>query len=67
MKTLRQLCAATILSLTLAVSVLAGQVETPGVVATATGHIETPGVTSTGGTTIDITTTVVLTAVSVTY
>lgn len=33
MKTLRQISAATILSLTLAVSVLAGQTDTPGVVA----------------------------------
>jgi hypothetical protein len=32
-KTLRQISAATILSLTLAVSVLAGQTDTPGVVA----------------------------------
>lgn len=33
MKTLRQITALTVLSLTLAVSVLAGQTDTPGVVA----------------------------------
>lgn len=33
MKTLRQILATTILSLTLAVSVLAGQTDTPGIVA----------------------------------
>ena len=33
MKTLRQISAVTILSMTLAISVLAGQVDTPGVVA----------------------------------
>jgi hypothetical protein len=35
-KTLRQITAVTVLSLTLAICVLAGQVETPGVVAPPT-------------------------------
>lgn len=35
MKTLRQICAASILSLTLAVSVLAGHIDTPGAPAPA--------------------------------
>ena len=35
MKTLRRVCAATILSLSLAVSVFAGQIETPGAPAPA--------------------------------
>ena len=35
MNTLRQICAAIILSLTLAVSVLAGHIDTPGIVAPA--------------------------------
>jgi len=55
-KTLRRICAATILSLILTVSAFAG-------------HIETPGAVSTGGgtTTVDVTINIVLLAVSVTY
>jgi len=52
MKTLRQICAATVLSLTLAVSAFAGDVHCPGVVSTVTD------------TTSVITTTVILTVVS---
>ena len=55
-KTLRRICAGTILSLSLAVSVFAGHIETPGCVSTVDGS-----------TTIDVTTTIVLAAVSVTY
>jgi hypothetical protein len=44
MKTLRQLCVATILSLTLSVSVLAGHMDTTGAPAPAlAGHIDTTG------------------------
>lgn len=59
MKTLRQLSAATILCLTLAVSVFAGHIETPGVVSPppATGTAMTNDPTTT---TSDITTSVIL-------
>jgi hypothetical protein len=55
MQTLRQISAATILSLTLAISVLAGHIETPGAVA--------PAPTST----TNVTTSIVLTILSVIY
>lgn len=54
MNTLRRICAATILSLTLAMSALAGDIHCPGVASTGTGTSST-------------TTTVILTIVSVTY
>ncbi|HXD33680.1 MAG TPA: hypothetical protein VN643_21335 [Pyrinomonadaceae bacterium] len=54
MKKLRQICAATILSLTLAVSVLAGD-------------IHCPGAASTGTDTSSVTTSVILTIVSLIY
>jgi hypothetical protein len=56
MKTLRQLCGATILSLTLAISAFAGHIDCPGVVAT------TPPQSATS---TNITTTVILTILSV--
>ena len=66
MKTL-QLCAATLLSLALAVSVFAGHVDCPPVVeptsaTSATGTIDSPGVAAT-----DTTTEVIVTIVSLTY
>jgi hypothetical protein len=57
-KTLRQLSAAMILSLTLAVSVLAGQVESPGAPAP---------VASSTSTTTQIATSILLTVVSLVY
>lgn len=69
MKNLRQVCAATILSLILAVSVFAGDVHSPGAAAAApsiAGDVHCPGVVSTG-TTATVTTEVILTIVSVTY
>ena len=56
MKTLRQVCAATILSLTFAVSAFAGDIYCPGIVSTGS-----PGSPSSG------TTTVILTIVNVIY
>jgi|GEM_PF-1457459 len=58
MNTLRQTCAATALSLLLAVSALAGQISSPGIVAPPP-----PSETSTSTTTdiTDITTTIILT------
>ena len=58
MKTLRQTCATTILTLALAVSVLAGEIDCPGVVSP-------PPPTGTTSETSDITTTIILTIVSV--
>ena len=52
MNTLRRICAATILSLTLAVSALAGHIDCPGVASTGSGSA---------------TTNVILTIVSVIY
>ncbi len=57
MKTLRQLCGATILSLTLGISVFAGHIDCPGVAATPP-----PSGTSTA---TSIATTVILTILSV--
>ena len=51
--TLRQACAAVVLSLTLAISVFAGTIDCPGVVSTGTG-------------TSSATTTIILTVVSLT-
>ena len=70
MKKTFQLCGATLLGLALAVSVFAGHVDSPPVVAptpttSATGTIDYPGVTSTG--TSSATTDVILTIVSLTY
>ena len=53
-KTLRQICAATILSLTIVVSASAGDLHAPGVVSTDTG-------------TGSVTTSVILTIVSLIY
>jgi hypothetical protein len=55
-KTLRQICVATILSLTIAVSASAGDLHAPGVVSTGTG-------TGTGS----VTTSVILTIVGLIY
>ena len=41
MKTLRRICAATVLSLTLAISALAGDVHSPGVASTGTSTVTT--------------------------
>ena len=67
-----QLCAATLLSLVLAVSAFAGHVDSPPVVeptpaptTTATGISECPGVTSTD--TSSATTDVIVAIVSLTY
>jgi hypothetical protein len=68
-KTLRQVCAATILSLIFAVSVFAGDVHSPGVAAAApsvAGDVHCPGVVSTG-TATTVSTEIILTAVSLTY
>jgi hypothetical protein len=46
-KTLRQKCAAAILSLTFAVSAFAGQIDCPGVVSTGSGTTLTAEITST--------------------
>jgi hypothetical protein len=43
MKTLRQLCTATLLSLTLAASVIAGHIETPAAPAPTTSSTTTTG------------------------
>lgn len=60
MNTLRQTCAATVLSLVLAVSALAGQISSPGIVAPPP-----PSETSTATTDIsDITTTIILTIIN---
>jgi len=71
MTTLRQLCAATLLSLTLAISAFAGHIDCPGVVAPSStcvaGHIDCPGVASTDTGTTSATTDVILTVVSLTY
>ena len=61
MKTLRQTCATVILTLALAVSVLAGEIDCPGVVAPAPSPSETTSTTSDG----DITTTIILMIVTV--
>ena len=61
MKTLLNKCKVAILTLTLAVSAYAGQIQFPGVVSGGGGTSSTPGTTST---TTDITTTVILTATS---
>ena len=58
MKTLRRLCAAMILSLTLAVSVLAGHIETPGVIP--------PPPTSTTTSTANVMTSILLTILGLT-
>ncbi len=60
MKTLRQTCVATILSLTLAVSVLAGHMDTTGAPVPAPSPTPSASTTST-------TTTIVLKIVSVIY
>lgn len=57
MKTLRQISAATILSLTLAVSVFAGHIETPGA----------PAPKATVTATVDVASSVVFTIVAVIY
>jgi hypothetical protein len=59
-KTLRKISAASILSLTLAISVMAGQVDTPGVVAPPP---PTSSTTQTTGTTA----TIILTVLSLIY
>jgi hypothetical protein len=69
MKTL-QLCAATLLSLALAVSAFAGHVDCPPVVeptstTSATGTVDSPGVASTN--TSSALTEVIVTIVSLTY
>jgi len=61
MKTLRQTCVAAILSLTLAVSVLAGHMDTTGAPAPA------PSPTPSASTTSTTTTTIVLTVLSLIY
>jgi hypothetical protein len=58
MKTLRQTCAATILSLTLAVSVLAGHMDTTGAPAPAPSPTPSASTTST---------TIILTVLSLIY
>jgi hypothetical protein len=57
-KTLRQKCAAAILSLTFAVSAFAGQIDCPGVVSTGSGSTTL---------TAEITSTVILTIVSLSH
>ena len=47
MKTLRQKCAAAVLSLTFAIPVFAGQIDCPGVVSTGSGSTATAEITST--------------------
>jgi hypothetical protein len=64
MKTLRQVCAATILSLMLAVSVLAGHIDTPGAPAPATAPAPTPASTTTSTSTA---TSFLLTVLSLIY
>jgi len=59
-KTLRQICATTILSLTIVVSASAGDLHAPGAVSTATN-------TTTGNNTTSVATSVILTIVSVIY
>lgn len=46
MKTLRQVCAATILSLTLAVSAFAGDIHSPAIASTSTGATALTDVTT---------------------
>jgi hypothetical protein len=58
MKTLRQACAATILTLVLAVTFFAGEIDCPGVVAPPP---PAPSTDTTTTTTTSITTTVILT------
>ncbi len=60
MKTLRQTCAVTILSLTLAISVLAGHIDTTGAPAPAPSPTPSASTTSTA-------TSIVLTIISVIY
>ena len=55
MKTLQRFCAATVLTLTLALSVFAGQIPTPGITSptpeqqsSITGEITMPGAVATG-------------------
>jgi len=62
-KTLRQLCAVTVLSLTLAVSVMAGQIETWGVAAPPPPPPPTDSTTQTTSTA----TSIVLTVLSLIY
>jgi hypothetical protein len=57
-KTLRQICAATILSLTFAVSIFAGQIDCPGVV-------EPPPPTSEASTLTEITSSLIMAVISV--
>lgn len=57
MRTLRQTCAAMVLTLALAVSVLAGEIHCPGVVSTGTGTTSTA----------DVTTAIVLTVITVAH
>lgn len=57
MNTLRQTCAAMVLTLALAVSVLAGEIHCPGVASTGTGTTSTT----------DVTTTIVITAITAAY
>lgn len=61
MKTLRQIIAVTVLSLTLAVAVMAGQTESPGVVAPP------PPPTSSTTQTTGTATTILLTVLSLIY
>ena len=60
MKTLRQVCAATILSLAIVVSASAGDLHAPGAVSTATN-------TTNGTNTTSVATSVILTIVSLIY
>jgi hypothetical protein len=59
-KTLRQVCAATILSLAIVVSASAGDLHAPGAVSTATN-------TTNGTNTTSVATSVILTIVSLIY
>ena len=60
MKTLGQICATTILSLTIVVSASAGDLHAPGAVSTATN-------TTTGNNATSVATSVILTIVSLIY
>lgn len=57
MKTLRRICRATILSLTLAVSALAGDIHSPAIASTSFGATALT----------DVTTTIILTVINAVY
>jgi hypothetical protein len=65
MKTFRQICAASILTLALTVSVLAGHIDTPG--APAPAPAPTPQTSTTTTTTSGTATAILLTLVSLIY